>query len=206
MASLVEGCLADPAWTGALDAFLAPLLEPARAGALAQVALKLLIPGSPDIYQGNELWDHSLVDPDNRRPVDFDQRRRLLAELDGGLGVEAILGRSDEGLPKLHLTSAALALRARRPAVFRDGTGYRPLPASGGGASRLLAFSLADDVVCVAQRRPVAVARDGWGETTLELPEGTWQDLLTAEVRAGGRVAVEALLGRFPVALLERTA
>jgi len=88
--------------------------------------LKLTAPGIPDFYQGSELWDLSLVDPDNRRPVDYDLRRRLLADLAGSLSPEAIRARADEGLPKLWLIRQALHLRRRRPELFgRDAT-YRP--------------------------------------------------------------------------------
>src|SRR5437899_7334876 len=85
---------------------------------LSQVLIKLTAPGVPDIYQGNELWDLSLVDPDNRRPVDYDLRRKLLAELAQGLTPEAILRRSGEGLPKLWVTRQALHFRRRRPELF----------------------------------------------------------------------------------------
>src|SRR5207244_10874309 len=76
----VEGTLGDAEFTAALEAFVAPLVEPGRVNALAQTLLKLASPGVPDIYQGCELWDHSLVDPDNRRPVDFSVREPLLSE------------------------------------------------------------------------------------------------------------------------------
>ena len=94
----------------------------------------------PDIYQGNELWDLSLVDPDNRRPVDYKARRRLLRDLSGSPTPEEILRRSDEGLPKLWLTTRALRLRKEHPEVFgRDGS-YRPIAATGPKAKHVVAY------------------------------------------------------------------
>src|SRR5438067_3388181 len=104
---------------------------------LAQTTLKLMAPGNPDVYQGTELWDLSLVDPDNRRPVDFGLRRRLLAELDR-LTPRQTLARADEGLPKLLVVQRALALRARRPGAFGADATYAPLRVGGRHADRVV--------------------------------------------------------------------
>ena len=90
--------------------FVEPLIKPARVTSLSQILLKLTCPGVPDIYQGMELWDLSLVDPDNRRPVDYDLRRRLLNEIDR-LTAQQILEREEEGLPKMWVISQALKTR-----------------------------------------------------------------------------------------------
>src|SRR4029079_15391161 len=97
----VEGALADPGFTADLGAFVAPLVGPGRVVSLAQTLLKLTAPGVPDFYQGTEVWDLSLVDPDNRRPVDYALRRRLLAALAGDPSPEDVMSRMDEGLPKM---------------------------------------------------------------------------------------------------------
>ena len=110
--------LADAEFVAELEASSAPLVEPGRINSLAQTLLKLTAPGVPDIYQGTELWDLCLVDPDNRRPVDYELRRRLLAELADGLEPEEILRRMDDGLPKLWLIRQGLHLRQRRPEAF----------------------------------------------------------------------------------------
>ncbi len=94
-----------------------PLIQPGRINSLAQVLLKLTCPGIPDTYQGSELWDLSLVDPDNRRPVDYDLRRRLLAELPR-LQVEEVWQRIDEGLPKLWTIHHALQARRNYPQLL----------------------------------------------------------------------------------------
>jgi (1->4)-alpha-D-glucan 1-alpha-D-glucosylmutase len=96
-----------------LETFVKPLIEPGRVNSLAQTLIKLTAPGVPDFYQGTELWDLSLVDPDNRRPVDYALRRRLLSELDG-MAAEEIWRRIDEGLPKLWIIHQTLKLRCSR--------------------------------------------------------------------------------------------
>jgi (1->4)-alpha-D-glucan 1-alpha-D-glucosylmutase len=177
--------------------------------ALAQVLVKLTSPGVPDTYQGTELWDDSLVDPDNRRPVDWDLRRRLLAELDG-LTPEEVVARDDEGLPKLVVVHRALQLRQRRPEVFVPPAGadegavsYRALPVAGERAAHLVAFARAEAVVTLAPRLVLGLGGD-WRDTTVELPAGAWRDEMTGDVVDGGTVAAAKVLARFPVALLVR--
>ncbi|HXM58890.1 MAG TPA: malto-oligosyltrehalose synthase, partial [Candidatus Dormibacteraeota bacterium] len=153
--------LADGPFTADLEAFLRPVAEAGRVNSLAMKLLCLTAPGVPDVYQGTELWDLSLVDPDNRRPVDFAARDRLLAELDG-LGdraAEAAWARREEGLPKLLVVSRALRLRAARPEAFATGA-YRPLPALGGRAGHLVAFCRGEAVATVVPRLALGL---GWG-------------------------------------------
>ncbi len=114
-----EGVLADSTFLADLAAFVAPLVAPGRVSSLAQVLLKLTAPGVPDFYQGSEIWDLSLVDPDNRRPVDYELRRRLLADLEGNPTPEAILARVDEGLPKLWLDPPGPPSAPPPPRAFR---------------------------------------------------------------------------------------
>jgi len=200
--SLVEGVLGDEELVSDLDDFVAGIAGPGRTVALAQTLLKLTAPGVPDIYQGCELWDLSLVDPDNRRPVDWDERRRLLDDLDGAT-VEEVVKRADEGLPKLHLTREALALRARRPDAFAAGSTYEALPVSGPHADRVVAH-LRGTVVATVVPRLAARLAGRWDRTALRLPPGEWLDVLTGDTVDGGEVYIGTLLDRFPVALLER--
>ncbi|MGC2660830.1 MAG: malto-oligosyltrehalose synthase, partial [Bryobacteraceae bacterium] len=100
--TFVEAICADDKFLAELEKFVTPLIQPGRVNSLAQVLLKLTAPGVPDLYQGSELWDLSLVDPDNRRPVDYEARRNLLRELPG-LTASDVMRRIDEGLPKLWL-------------------------------------------------------------------------------------------------------
>ena len=196
--SFVEATLADPAFTDDLAAFVAPLVAPGRVTALAQTLLKLTGPGIPDLYQGTELWDLSLVDPDNRRPVDFARRQALLAALDG-LTPAAILARADEGLPKLHVIRAALAARTREPAVFAGD--YLPLEAEGDRARHVVAFVRSGQAIAIVPRLVWALGPD-WGMTRLPLPRGRWHDVIGDRPVRSDRLA--DLLAVFPVALLIR--
>jgi (1->4)-alpha-D-glucan 1-alpha-D-glucosylmutase len=202
----VAATLADPAVLAAVEAFVAPLVGPGRVVALAQVALQLTVPGVPDTYQGSELWDLSLVDPDNRRPVDFAVRRHLLASLAAGLAPEEILARADEGVPKLAVVRAALDVRRRRPEAFGPGGpgAYAPLAFDGPAAAHGVGFTRGGSVAVVVPRLVLGLAaRGGWGDTTLALPPGAWTDVVTGDA-AGGETAVADVLARFPVAVLER--
>jgi (1->4)-alpha-D-glucan 1-alpha-D-glucosylmutase len=196
--------LGDDEFLDDLKAFVAPLIEPGRVNSLSQTLIKLTAPGVPDIYQGTELWAMSLVDPDNRRPVDYEIRRRLLAELEG-MPVEAILRRSDEGLPKLYLTRQALHLRRRRPDWFGTEGEYSPMTADGPRRDHVVAFARGRDCgsISVAPRLPIRLS-GRWDGTTLTLPDRRWVNELTGESVAGGKTPVADLLRRFPVALLSR--
>jgi (1->4)-alpha-D-glucan 1-alpha-D-glucosylmutase len=210
LAAFVRGILADDHFTAALGAFVRPLVEPGRVTSLAQTLLRLVLPGVPDLYQGTELWDLSLVDPDNRRPVDFDLRRRLLSELDGLRGkgtsarsaARAILSRMDEGLPKLHVIRTTLGLRHERPEAFTSGA-YEPLRVEGARAEHAVAFTRGTDVAVIVPRLLLTLAGD-WRDTTVDLPGGPWCDRLTGIPRPGGAQSVASLLDAFPVALLSR--
>ncbi len=203
---------------------------------LAQCLCKLTAPGVPDIYQGTEIWDWSLVDPDNRRPVDFQQRRRLLEEVSGWskLPVDALTARLGEALEaphdgrcKLHVTWNALQLRRREHALFRDGR-YVPLKLVGERAAHVLAFAreldgtLAITVVprlcvrLVGERGTPPLGAAIWSDTRIELPDrlsrGAYRNLLdgrqVAPAGPGGRqvLPVATLLAHWPCALLHASA
>jgi (1->4)-alpha-D-glucan 1-alpha-D-glucosylmutase len=199
---LVEAVFADRELLADLERFVAPLVDPGRVSSLAQTLLKLTAPGVPDLYRGSELWDLSLVDPDNRRPVDWETRRRLLAEVEG-ITAEQAWSRRDEGLAKLWVVRRALGLRGRRPAAFGPAGCYEPLAARGSRARHAVAFLRGGEVATVVPRLVIRLAGD-WSETTLALPEGAWRNELTGEAVAGGNVRLADLLARFPVALLAR--
>jgi (1->4)-alpha-D-glucan 1-alpha-D-glucosylmutase len=202
----VEGALATPEFLASLEAFLGPVIEAGWRNSLAMKLCCLTAPGVPDVYQGSELWDLSLVDPDNRRPVDYDGRRRALERLDalGPRAAAAAWARRADGWPKLLVTSRALRLRAERPEAFRLGT-YEALPAAGRRACHAFAFCRGGEVVTVVPRLTLGLER-GWSDTTVELPAGRWVDRLGGGEWAGGRVRLARLLAGFPVALLARAA
>lgn len=198
----VRGLLADPEVTRPLAAFVAELEPAARATSLAQTLLRCTAPGIPDTYAGTELWSHSLVDPDNRRPVDYDERRAVLGRA-GTISARDAWTDADHGLPKLFLIRHALGLRARLPEAFD--ADYHPLESDGTLADRVVAFARGDAVVSVVPRLLVSVLRDGWGDTRLLLPNGRWRNVLDGREHAGD-VALTELLMDFPVALLEHLA
>ena len=153
-----------------------------------QKFLSLTVPGIPDVYQGTELWDDSLVDPDNRRPVDYSIRR------------DALKTSSDA---KIRIVKAALHSRAERSESYLAG-GYAPVLAEGAAARHVVAFLRGDDVLAAGQRWTVALGETGWGDTTLPLPDGEWVDRLTGR-SFSGRAAASELFAELPVTLLERT-
>lgn len=202
--SYLEGVLGDAAFTAALEEVVAPLVEPGWRNSLAAQLVKLTVPGVPDLYQGTELWDLSLVDPDNRRPVDFDHRRSLLAELDA-LDVAALWARRAEGVPKLAISAAALRLRRRAPEVFGAGPSgaYEPLSATGAAADHVVAFTRGGRAATVVPRLVLGLeAAGGWGDTTIELPGGPWHDVVGGATFDGPTIRVADLLHPLPVALL----
>jgi (1->4)-alpha-D-glucan 1-alpha-D-glucosylmutase len=164
--------------------------------------LKFTAPGVPDIYQGTELWDLSLVDPDNRRPVDYERRRKLLPEL-ASLDVETIWKRQDDGLPKLWLISQCLKTRRSHLSCFGEDGAYVPIVPEGEKADHAIAYRRGSDVIAIAPRLIVRLNND-WDSTTLSLPEGQWSNNLSGDKGWKGTVRISDLLARFPVALLVR--
>jgi (1->4)-alpha-D-glucan 1-alpha-D-glucosylmutase len=167
---------------------------------LAQLLVKLCAPGIPDFYQGTELRDDSLVDPDNRRGVDLAARRERLRFLHDA--TPAAIATADLGTMKLWTIRRALGLRRRRPEWFEGE--YRPLDASGPHAHRVFAFARGDALVAVVSR--LTIRAKGFAATTLALPAGNWRDVLTDRPLPGGPRPVSELLGTFPIALLIRVA
>jgi (1->4)-alpha-D-glucan 1-alpha-D-glucosylmutase len=176
------------------------VVRPGWSNALTAKLVAITAPGVCDVYQGSELWEQSLVDPDNRRPVDFDRREHLLGVLDDTGAPATPGGPEDHGAAKLWVARHALRLRRDRRDLF---TGYTPLTASGPAADHVLAFDRGG-AVTVGTRLPVGLeAAGGWRDTTLALPPGRWRDLLGADAPAfGGAVPLAELLDRLPVALL----
>ena len=198
VARFVDALFDDRGFRLELERFAAELTGAGRVNSLAMLLLKLASPGVPDLYQGSELWDLSLVDPDNRRPVDFAARRELLAAVRAAT-CEQVIARADEGLPKLFVIQRALAERRRHPERFGARSGYVPLFARGVAAERVVAFARRG-LVCAVPR--LGLRLDGWGDTELELPAGRHRDVFSGERFAGGIVPVARLFARFPVALL----
>jgi (1->4)-alpha-D-glucan 1-alpha-D-glucosylmutase len=189
-----------------------------RAGllnALSRTVLHLTSPGIPDLYQGDELWSFALVDPDNRRPVDFDERARKLDEVERGFAGDAtalreflrdLMLRPEDGRLKLHVIRAALEARRRWGAAFRSPF-YRPLYAEGRESTRVVAFERGSGparLVTIVSR--FHLGGSAWASTRLALPPGSrWHCALSAEtleVAHDGFLPLDRAFGILPVALL----
>ena len=192
----VRELLADTAVTEAIDSFVKRLHPYERVNVLGQKLVQLTMPGVPDLYQGCELTGWALVDPDNRRPVDYARRRTILTALDSRIepGIEPLT--LDE--EKLLVTSRALRLRRLHPDWFESS--FTPLRAEGLAAQHALAFARGE-AVTVATRLPYGLAaKGGWADTRLDAGQGPWQNVLTGEIHH--ELVLSELLERLPVALL----
>ncbi len=183
-----------------LDRFVAEITDAGRSNSLSAKLLQLTGPGVPDVYQGSELWDLSLVDPDNRRPVDFAERARLLTELDADAARGIVPPVDDSGRAKLLVTSRALRLRRDNPELFRV---HRSAVVEGEAARHGIAVHRGG-VTAVATRLPVGLdRRGGWGDTVLMRADVPGTDVLTGRRIAAGPVRLAELLTTYPVALIE---
>ncbi|MFG1659791.1 malto-oligosyltrehalose synthase [Micromonospora chersina] len=196
--ALVDRMYDDPELHAQLTAFADEITPAGWSNSLGQKLVQLAMPGVPDTYQGTELWENSLVDPDNRRPVDFAVRRDLLARLDAGWRPAV----AADGAAKLLVVSRTLRLRRDRPDLF---TGYRPVPAHGPAGAHAVAFDRGG-AVAVATRLPLRLARaGGWGDTTLAISGNSVTDVFTGRVYSGSELLMHDLLSTYPVALLAPT-
>lgn len=200
----VDAVFDDEEVRSALRRVLDRVTGPGWSNALSAKLLDLTVPGVPDLYQGSELWQLSLVDPDNRRPVDFGIRAELLAQVRSGDRPVLTGGLDDTGVVKLLLSHQALTLRRDHPELF---AGYRPMSARGPAARHLLAFDRGGAITLVT-RLPVGLAAaGGWRDTAVALPEGRWRDLISGRrVATGdnGAASLADVFAQYPVALLVR--
>ncbi|QKW14848.1 malto-oligosyltrehalose synthase [Verrucosispora sp. NA02020] len=195
MHALVDAMYDDPAVHASIAAFAAEITPPGWSNSLGQKLVQLAMPGVPDTYQGTELWDDSLVDPDNRRPVDFAVRRDLLARLDAGWQPAV----DETGAAKLLVVSRTLRLRRDRPELFGD---YQPVVVHGPAARHAVAFDRGG-ALAVATRLPLRLAAGGgWRDTTLSLPVKEMSCQFTGQVYSDGQARLADLLATYPVALL----
>jgi (1->4)-alpha-D-glucan 1-alpha-D-glucosylmutase len=227
----IDTLLSDEAFTQDMAAFVQSILAACRINSLSQTLLKYTAPGVPDLYQGSELWDLSLVDPDNRRPVDYQLREHLLQGL-VSKGTHALKGTgfspyvespttagalapeganawghqladpNDPGQPKLWLVHRALTLRNDHPEWFGPEAAYTPLTATGQQSDRVIAYLRGECVLTIAQRW--SFSAQPWADTALTIPPGTWRNRLTGELIQAGNTPIAKLLATFPVALLVR--
>ena len=201
IAAFTRAVVGDERITAEIELFLRRhrVVERGRRNSLAQTALLLTCPGVPDTYQGSELWDLSLVDPDNRRPVDIALRRLVAAETENAAAAD-VLTRSDRGDPKLWMTRRLLRLRRERRHSFAGGD-YEPLDVRGGRDDHVVAFARPDLAVVVPR-----LGDDEWSGTTVAVPAGDWTDALSGRSFSGGSCQLDALFADFPIAVLARGA
>jgi (1->4)-alpha-D-glucan 1-alpha-D-glucosylmutase len=220
----VDRAYDDPQVHQLLDELITEVTPYGWSNSLSQKLWQLCMPGVPDVYQGSELYDYSLVDPDNRRPVDFDLRRRLLSDFDivdqkavdqkavdqkavdqKAVDQKAAAGGrlnapplEEIGAAKMWLTSRVLRERRAHPQRF---SGYTPLTVTGPAAEHAVAFDRGG-AIAVGTRLPVALRQaGGWRDSVLQLPPGRYRDQLTGE-QYQGEVSLASLLSRYPVAFL----
>ncbi|WP_191550852.1 malto-oligosyltrehalose synthase [Kocuria rhizophila] len=202
----IDFLFTNPRARGVVEGCVARVSEPGWANALAATALQLTLPGVPDVYQGQELWEPSLVDPDNRRPVDFTARDAMLCELDAAApGSAAATPAVDEtGAARMLLTSRALRLRREHPELFGD---YTPLETTGALAAHALGFDRGGAATVVTRFPATLAAEGGFTDETVALAPGTWQDVLTHREFTAAQdapVTLAELLDTYPVAILRR--
>ena len=196
--AFARGILADRGFRQDLEGFLSThrLVELGRGTSLAQLVLLLTCPGVPDLYQGTELWDASLVDPDNRRPVDYTRRRRLLAELGDR---PPPLKHDADGRTKLWVIRRLLTHRREAPERYET-RAYEPLAVEGAHARHAVAFGR-DGLVVVVPRLLVGLGTS-WDDTRAVLPAGRWTNVLTGAELRGGTRRCDEMLRELPVAVL----
>ena len=192
-----------------LDSFLPLAQRVAELGmvnSLSQIVLKCTVPGVPDFYQGNELWDLSLVDPDNRRPVDYGHRQQLLESLRGGADPAELVRSWQDGRIKLFVTQRLLKLRQARPELFQHGP-YAPAIIRGEFGACCITFTREWEGKRLLVIVPRLTGRIGfpplgerWRDTRVEAP-GAWRNIFTGMEHDHGRLALSTVLAEFPVAV-----
>jgi (1->4)-alpha-D-glucan 1-alpha-D-glucosylmutase len=201
VAAYIDGIFADPELMTEVESFVADVADAGRINSLTQTLLKHVVPGVPDLYQGGEIWDFSMVDPDNRRPVDYKQLAEMLKKL-AKLDSAKVMAGMEEGLPKLWVIHKALTLRDEHPAWFGAEAAYTPLEVQGPAADRVIACQRGEHVIAIAPRWSYRAS--GWDGTTVSFAAGKWRNRLTGKETKGGDIALGDLLNEFPVALLVR--
>ncbi|MGE5640274.1 MAG: malto-oligosyltrehalose synthase [Clostridia bacterium] len=210
--AFVAGALSNKVFLKDVEEVVARVARLGLLVGLSQAVLKIASPGVPDYYQGTELWDYSLVDPDNRRPVDYRKRMAWIGE---SSSPEDLVKDLSAGKAKMHVIRQGLKLRCERPELFLEPS-YTALYADAGSEERVCSFMLQNrgrSVIAVAPRLFAHLLKDGeamipaaaWGEARLPVPPGCYEDVLTGKRYeiAGEGIHVAQLLDRFPVALLK---
>ncbi|MFP5237474.1 MAG: malto-oligosyltrehalose synthase [Acidobacteriota bacterium] len=201
----IHSILASREFIDELEEMVSRVHRAGHINSLMQSLIRYTAPGIPDTYQGGELWDFRLVDPDNRTPVDYKQRMEMLDALRAGMEPEEIMKLAEAGMPKLWIAHQALALRREHPEWFGPEVAYEPLIANGPKAAHCIAFLRGKHVITVAPRWTLRMG-DSWAGTSIQIPTGSWRNILSGERVSAGALRLQRLLHRFPVALLVKEA
>ncbi len=203
-----EKLLGSASFVKELEALLAGLRVHGAVNSLAQVVLKATSPGVPDFYQGTDMWDLSLVDPDNRRPVDYAHRVQMLARFGDGAHRD-VLGNLEDGRVKLYTMQRVLGVRNAHRRAFDEGE-YTPVEVS--DPEHAFAFLRGGEVLVVIPRFTYTLTGgkgefplgSAWEEKQLQMPKGEWENAFTGALVAGGPVKLAQLFEEFPVALFTK--
>jgi (1->4)-alpha-D-glucan 1-alpha-D-glucosylmutase len=199
----IERIYGSSEFLAAIEEFVDRILMPGRVNSLAQTLLKCTAPGVPDTYQGSELWDLHLVDPDNRGPIDYALRQSLLSELKSEIPIEEIMRRMDCGLPKLWMLCRTLSLRRSQPELFGAEADFVPLSFEGRKADHAMGYLRAEKLATIVPRWSLKLGGN-WSNTAVDLPGNRWKNLFTGDTLNGSRIPLQNLLRRFPAALLAK--
>lgn len=174
--------------------------RPGKINSLAQTLLKVTAPGIPDIYQGCDLWDYSLVDPDNRREVDYKLRSKLVEKISQA-SQEELNCLDETGLSKLFVIVRALKYRKEFPEIFTQNSDYIPLFAHGKYSENVLSYQRGDQVIVIIPRISSNISK--WKQTTIKIPQGNWKNLLSNNNKFyKDSIDLNEIFSEFPVAML----
>ncbi|GAB4266649.1 MAG: malto-oligosyltrehalose synthase [Candidatus Rifleibacteriota bacterium] len=197
--NFISKAMANTDFIKSLNDFLKKITAQGSYNSLAQLALKLTAPGIPDIYQGNEIWNNSLTDPDNRRPVDFEKITGYFASL-SNMKYDEVIHKCKEGQAKQYLIKTILNLR-RNLYIFNEPDSFKPVEVLGLYADNVVAFMRGTEVMVVVPRLTLKI-RKKWGSTRIILPEGNWRDIFTGQIHKAGSNKLKDLVKHFPVSIL----
>ncbi len=203
MQNFIRKILADDDFIYSFEKFLQPLIIPGRINSIAQLTLRLTAPGIPDIYQGNEVWNAALTDPDNRRPVDFAALQEILKTITKAKAKDLFhrIGE-DIGQAKLFVSQKILDLR-KTTNVFHEPDSFKSIEVNGKFAGHIIAYMRGENVAVVVPRLFMKV-QNKWESTRISIPAGNWHDIFTGARVKPGKNKIKDILKDFPVAVLIR--
>lgn len=199
LTSFIQNILNDSEFIQSLETFTASILRPAMLSSLSQTLIKYTAVGIPDLYQGTELWDISLVDPDNRRPVDYELRENIFAQMEK-MSAQQALEKLDSGLTKMYVIYQCLKIRRQYQECFAAHSNYIPLEFTGTMTKHIVGFVRSDKIITIAPRFLISLNND-WKNTAAALPSGRWKNIFTGR-KFENLIEIMNLLGEFPIALL----